>query len=66
MVWTTEGAFDVFYEEINLPGDHHTAANARRDWVVQRLRNNGIDVLEAVAFGSTPRFTALKDTPTSM
>lgn len=61
MAWTTEVAFDDFYNEINLPGDHHGLANARRDWVLQRLRNNGIDVLEAIAFGSIPRFTALKE-----
>lgn len=61
MAWTTEGAFDVLYGEINLPGDHHTIANTRRDWVLQRLRSNGLNVLEAVAFGSIPRFTALKE-----
>jgi hypothetical protein len=44
MAWTTQGAFDVFYGEINLPGDHHAVANTRRDWVLQRLRccRNGI------------------------
>jgi hypothetical protein len=61
MAWTTQGAFDVFYSEINLPGDHHAIANTRRDWVLQRLRNNGLNVLEAIAFGSIPRFTALKE-----
>jgi Second Messenger Oligonucleotide or Dinucleotide Synthetase domain len=61
MAWTTEGAFDAFYGEINLPGDHHVVANTRRDWVLQRLRNNGLNVLETVAFGSIPRFTALKE-----
>lgn len=61
MAWTTRGAFDLFYAEINLPGDHHGIANTRRDWVLQRLRNNGLNVLEAVAFGSIPRYTALKE-----
>lgn len=60
MAWTTEAAFGSFYEEINLPGDHRASANARRDWVINRLRNNGIDVLEAIAFGSIPRYTALE------
>ncbi|ABL03217.1 nucleotidyltransferase [Mycobacterium ulcerans] len=61
MAWTTEAAFARFYEEVNLPGDHRTTANARRDWVLDRLRNNGIEVLEAIAFGSIPRYTALKE-----
>jgi hypothetical protein len=61
MAWTTEGAFGDFYGEINLPGDHHGIANVLRDWVLQRLRNNGMRVLEAVPFGSIPRFTALTE-----
>ncbi|MCV7250847.1 nucleotidyltransferase [Mycobacterium hackensackense] len=61
MAWTTEGAFDIFYGEINLPGEHHGIANTRRDWVLQRLKNTGIDVIEAVPFGSIPRYTALKE-----
>jgi tRNA nucleotidyltransferase (CCA-adding enzyme) len=61
MAWTTEGAFGDFHGEINLPGDHHGIANVRRDWVLQRLRNNGMSVLEAVPFGSILRFTALKE-----
>ena len=61
MVWTTEDAFGVFYNVINLPGDHRVTANARRDWVLQRLRSNGINVLDTVTMGSIPRFTALKD-----
>ncbi|HEX7321934.1 nucleotidyltransferase domain-containing protein [Mycolicibacter arupensis] len=61
MAWTTEAAFERFYDEVNLPGDHHATANARRDWVLGRLRNNGIDVLDAIAFGSIPRYTALKE-----
>ncbi len=61
MVWTTEAAFARFYDEVNLPGDHRATANARRDWVVDRLRNNDIEVLEAIAIGSIPRYTALKE-----
>src|ERR1700745_812522 len=60
MAWTTEAAFERFYDEVNLPGDHRATANLRRDWVLGRLRNNGIDVLDAIAFGSIPRYTALK------
>lgn len=48
MAWTTEAAFGAFYDEINLPGDHRGTANARRDWVLQRLGNSGIHVLEAI------------------
>jgi len=35
MASTTDGAFDVFYDEINLPGDHRTVANLLREWVLR-------------------------------
>jgi len=60
MAWTTEGAFDIFHTLINLPGDHRDAANARRDWVIQRLRGGGMNVLDAITMGSIPRLTALE------
>ena len=59
MVHTVPYAFDAFYEAINLPGDHRTAANARKDWIVQRL-GQSLDVLDAFAIGSIPRYTALR------
>jgi hypothetical protein len=60
-VWTSEYAFDQFYDAINLTGDYRVTANARRDWVLQRLRANGLTVLEAIPIGSIPRYTALRD-----
>lgn len=59
--WTTEGAFREFFLAINLPGDHRTIANNRKDWIVGRLRNGGLNVLDAFTMGSIPRYTALRD-----
>lgn len=61
MAWTTEDAFSRFYDAINLSGDFRDIANRRRDWVLQRLQSNGLNVLEAIPIGSIPRFTALKE-----
>lgn len=36
-------------------------ANARKDWVVGRLRSGGLNVLDSFAIGSIPRYTALQD-----
>ncbi|WP_272027153.1 nucleotidyltransferase [Kocuria rosea] len=60
MSWTTEYAFSQFYDAINLPGDHHTAANARKDWIVSRLKAGGLNVIDAFSMGSIPRYTALR------
>src|SRR5216117_3322158 len=32
--------FEQFHTTINLPGDHRTLANARKDWIVGRLRSS--------------------------
>lgn len=61
MSWTTEGAFQEFFSAINLPGDHRTIANNRKDWIVGRLRSGGLNVLDAFTMGSIPRYTALRD-----
>jgi hypothetical protein len=58
MPYTVPYSFDRFYEAINLRGDHRAAANARKDWIVGRL-SQSMDVLEARAIGSIPRYTAL-------
>jgi hypothetical protein len=58
MPYTAAFAFDLFYDAINLRGDHRAAANDRKDWIVDRLRGS-MDVLEARAIGSIPRYTAL-------
>ncbi len=58
MPYTAAYAFDLFYAAINLSGDHRGAANARKDWIVRRL-SLSMDVVEARAIGSIPRYTAL-------
>lgn len=59
MPYTVGGAFDGFYEKINLVGDHREIANSRRDAVVEILKKS-LTVLDAVTTGSIPRFTALR------
>ncbi len=59
MPYTVEVSFDKFYENINLPGDHRETANHRRDDIVDSLKNK-LDIIEAFATGSIPRYTAVK------
>jgi hypothetical protein len=59
MAWTVNSAFDEFFLNINLSGDHRDTANARRDHVVSSLKKE-LDVIEAFNSGSIHRFTALK------
>jgi Second Messenger Oligonucleotide or Dinucleotide Synthetase domain len=59
MAYTVEASFSDFYERINLPGDHRETANARRDRIVDLLKND-FQILEAFGTGSIPKFTALK------
>ncbi|MEG8281061.1 nucleotidyltransferase [Streptomyces sp. AHA2] len=59
MAWTVDSAFADFHTTINLPGDHRTIANTRRDWVLRRL-GTSMTVLDAFSMGSIPRYTALK------
>lgn len=59
MAYTVLTAFDVFYDTINLAGDHREVANARKDRVVSLLSNH-FEILDAFGTGSIPRFTALK------
>lgn len=60
MAWTVDYAFADFHTRINLAGDHRTTANIRKDWIVGRLRTS-FTILEAFAFGSIPKYTALAD-----
>jgi hypothetical protein len=60
MPYTVPYSFDVFFEAINLPGDHRTDANARRDLIVAYLEDR-FEILDAFPSGSIPRYTALKD-----
>jgi len=59
MAYTVAAAFDAFYENINLSGDHRQTANARRDNVVDTLSKK-FEIVESFATGSIPKFTALK------
>lgn len=59
MAFTVSAAFDQFYGNINLSGDHRDTANGRRDHIVSLLKKN-LDVLEAFPSGSIPRFTAVR------
>jgi hypothetical protein len=60
MAYTTDAAFDAFYEQINPSGDHRETANARKDRVVGLLKND-FEILDAFSTGSIPKFTALKN-----
>jgi hypothetical protein len=57
--YTVAVSFDKFYQKINLSGDHRGTANRRKDDIVSRLKKK-LDVVEAFASGSIPRYTALK------
>jgi hypothetical protein len=59
MATAVDAAFNSFYGQINLSGDHRETANTRKDDVVASLKNT-FDVLDAFATGSIPKFTALK------
>src|SRR5262245_30250902 len=59
MATTVEAAFNSFYGEINLSGDHREVANSRRDSVVSLLKYD-FEVLDAFSTGSIPKYTALK------
>jgi len=57
--YTVQAAFDGFYENINLNGDHRDTANTRRDRIVSLLENH-FEIVEAFPSGSIPRFTAVR------
>lgn len=60
MPYTVEASFDKFRENIELSGDHRETANARKDDIMNLLKNN-FTVIEAFPSGSIPRYTALKN-----
>jgi len=53
-------AFDEFFRNINLSGDHRNTANTRRDHVVELLKPHFTLAEAAFATGSIPHFTALR------
>ena len=59
MANTVQAAFDQFYENINLSGDHRETANSRRDRIVSLLEKH-FKIIEAFPSGSIPRFTAVR------
>ena len=59
MAYTVSYSFDLFFDAINLTGDHHSTATARRDRLVELLKNS-FTILDAFSTGSIPRFTAVK------
>lgn len=60
MAYFVSSAFDQFFDNINLPGDHREVASARKDELVSLLKNH-FEILEAFPTGSIPRFTAVRD-----
>lgn len=58
MAYTVTYSFTLFYEAINLSGDHREIANKRKDRIVELLKNK-FDILDAFSLGSIPKFTAL-------
>ena len=60
MPYTVDYSFGLFYESINLSGDHRETANTRRDDVIAKLKKS-FTVLDSFGTGSIPKYTALKD-----
>ena len=60
MAQTVQAAFNQFFDEINLSGDHRTIANARRDHLIELLGNK-FHVIEAFPSRSIPKYTALHE-----
>src|SRR5260370_6533647 len=60
MPYTVPYSFDAFFDNINLSGDHHSTAAARRDRIVSLL-DNEFEIIEAFPTGSIPRYTAIRD-----
>lgn len=60
MPTSVKSAFEKFYENINLSGDHRDVARARKDRIISLLKDN-FEIIEAFPTGSIPRFTAIKE-----
>ena len=60
MAYTVPYSFDLFFGNINLPGDHHATAAARRERVVSLL-SKGFEILDSFATGSISNYTAIKE-----
>lgn len=59
MALYVSSAFAQFFDNINLPGDHHEIARSRRDNVVSIMKGD-FTILDSMTIGSIPKFTAVK------
>lgn len=59
MATSVNGAFNQFYQNINLSGDHRETANSRKERIISLLKKD-FEILDAFATGSIPRYTAVK------
>jgi hypothetical protein len=59
MAYTVPASFQSFFDNINLNGDHHEIASARRDRIVSLLGRE-FEILDAFATGSISNYTAVK------
>jgi len=59
MPYLVSTSFDIFFDNINLKGDHRETANSRKDRVVSLLEKD-FEILDAFATGSIPKYTAVK------
>ena len=60
MANTVSYSFDLFFDNINLSGDHRSVAATRRDRLISLLKND-FEILEAFPTGSIPRYTAVRE-----
>lgn len=60
MAYHVPYAFNVFFDNINLRGDHRSTASARKERLVSLLGKE-FEILEAFPTGSIPRYTAVRD-----
>jgi hypothetical protein len=60
MAYSVPYSFDLFFDDINLSGDHRSIAAERRDRLISLLEKD-FEIVEAFPTGSIPRFTAVRD-----
>lgn len=60
VITTTLPAFIEFIRDISISGDQQAVSTARKDRIVELLRKQNFDVLDAFPTGSIPKKTAIK------
>ena len=65
MAYTVPYSFDLFFDNINLGGDHRSDAATRRDDLVSLIEND-FEILEAFPTGSIERYTAVRGRKTHL